>query len=312
MKKDFVQQLKGTVAIVSHDMPDGDAIGSCNAIYLALKELKIESQIIFKNKIPQKYDFLNIPYKLYNSDMEFDNLIILDTQELSLLKDVEPLIKKTKKIFVIDHHPKSSNTISKAEYYVFNDKSCTAQIIAEMFLGTISSVSFLESVYTAILYDTDGFSNSNVNEPLFSLCSKLCEKGLKPANIYKKIILQKSFNEIKLIGSTLTGIELFKKGKIVVAITTYKMFSDYGINPLFCPSIFNNIKGCLCAQIFVHIKELKKCEYKISLRSEKIDVRQIAKIFDGGGHKKAAGFKMKGSLEDVKKSSLDCIKGYLT
>ena len=306
-EQNFLNCLKQSKknAIITHNLPDGDAVGSAVAIQLILKQQNISSQIVFTEPMSVSYDYLDLEYILLEKSLLFDNIVVLDTQESTLLLGYESLFLNAKNVFVIDHHPAGPNKIEKATFFVKQQCSCTGEIVDLLFdeipplMETEDKKLYAKAIYTSILYDTNGFANLNTTGNIFYLCSKLCTYGLNPAEVHNDFLLKKPFSHISYLGYVLGGAKLFANGKIALITSLKKESSTFGVDSKNPPSSIGFLKGAIGVEIFIHLKQIKECEFRVSLRSDVCNVKNIANAFNGGGHKRAAGFTISLSLEET-------------
>lgn len=312
--------------ISTHLNPDGDGIGSSIALSLALNKLGKKTFLICHDSIPQQYRFLPFQEEFFiiksGSEDElmrkgFKNLVLIDCNDIDRIVDKG---KENNRLFdffsslysvVIDHHeteknfghikwiqPKSAAT-GLMIYYLINNLS--VDITEQMAIN----------LYAAIAVDTGNFRYENTSPDVLLIASELQKKGAKPHLIYRKLFEEWSRNRFELFLKIINTLEIV--GDIAIIHVTERMFEETSTTPddtehfVEFPRIIKDVK------ISALFREIKEDYYKVSLRSkDEINVAQIASSFGGGGHKNAAGFRVKGSLEDAKKIVLEKILRYLS
>jgi bifunctional oligoribonuclease and PAP phosphatase NrnA len=305
------------VGIVTHTKPDGDGVGAALALQEILYGYKVEAEIILEYNLPENYDFLEWEnrIKLYSEELSYNNLIILDCHERSRLGKCSTLIDKAKEIIVIDHH--LENDIIDSNHYIDPGMVSVGAIIFKMFeteitnLKESSALYIAKVIYVSILNDTENFINTNTDEETFRICSSLMKLGLEPGDITRQFLLNKSAIEMKYIGHILNTIVEYADGRIVFLHSTKSMLKEYGLPGSVNSKILRWAKGLRDVDIVVYFSEMSRGQYKLSLRSDLLDVNLIASRFNGGGHKKASGCSIKGKLSDIKTIVLQEIKKQL-
>ena len=271
-----------TVTIVTHDIPDEDAIGSVVAVQEILVQLGKTVRLFFQTKFNCIFrEFIGPYYTRYNYNDYSDLVIVLDS---SSLKRIGQNVKELgDKIIAIDHHGnfESFGTINYKEKAV-----STTEIIFRLAkkMNIKMTDRFATAVYMGIYGDTDGFSNripdTNVLEVMNEFNNNKCniDSGL--------IIKSQSFNYniLKVYNNLLKDIRFDADYGIVCLLVdvTNRNFSVYDVkNVLYIlKKIDSNIQ-------FLFIRNKNKIYTKA--RSIKYDVNRIMNTFGGGGHTFAAG-----------------------
>ncbi len=303
----FINLLKNSanILLVTHQKPDGDAIGSLLSFGTVLEKLKKKKTLVAKD-LSIKYKFLprfdQIKEEI-NQLKEFDLCIILDCGQLSqtgfpILTNLSiPLVN-------IDHH--FTNSCWGDINLVQKDSSATCEILYNLF-QFINEKSDLpikidKDIATYLLLgistDTGSFKHSNTTLKTLRIASKLLLKGGKLLKISKEIYNIKSLSTLKLWGKVFSNISYNKKFKIVISVITKKDFKECGATSEDLEGAIYFLNAIPEAKAILLLSEQNEKEIKGSLRTEneKIDVSKLARFFNGGGHKKAAGFVIKGSL----------------
>ncbi|KQC06577.1 MAG: hypothetical protein APR54_07035 [Candidatus Cloacimonas sp. SDB] len=303
--------------IVTHENPDGDGIGAALALQEILLTLNLKSDIILEEKIPEVYRFLNAESRtiVYDKDLSYKTLIVLDCHEHERLGSCEPLITKAENIIVIDHH--IENNVIESDYFIDSAKVAVGAIIFLLFQEEIfqmnkkSALYVAEAVYLSIINDTDNFINSNVDEETFQVCAQLMELGLDPGSITKLFLLNKTPAEMRYVGGILNTIKEFCHGKVVFLNSTSKMLEQNKLDAKADYKILRWVKGMKNVEVVGYFSETSSGKYKLSLRSVSVNVNIIAGKFGGGGHKKASGCSLEGNLAEVEELVLTEIKKQL-
>ncbi len=291
---DFLRETKGSILILPHENPDGDALGSALALYLFLKKKGKNVSVGCKDKIPHFLDF--IPHteeiiKIPNGKF-YDIGIIVDSAGFHRAGADIRVAKKIR----IDHHI-GGEFLSRYDY-IDPKAPATASLVYELILAWDESAIDKEiatCLYTGLATDTGFFRYSNTNEYTFELAKRLVAQGADPNYIYRMFSERESFNKMKLISKVLETLSLYEEG-LVAGITVYsRFFKETGTEYTDSEGLVNyprSIEGVEVA--FALIEKPEEGLWKVSLRSkESVDVSKIAERLGGGGHKYASGCKIK-------------------
>lgn len=303
-----------SIVILTHETPDGDAIGSTLAMKLALKQLGKNADVIIK-EFPRVFDFLPERKEVkQESDIErYDLAISLDCADLKRLVGNE-YFEKAKQTIVIDHH--GSNKMYGDINFVNPVSPACCQILIGMFqyfdieinkeLGTC--------ILTGIITDTGGFRYSGVTPETFEFTAELLQKGVNVSDIYKKVLDTKTKANFELMKKTTSRMEFLEDGKVTFTYLTNEDFKEAnaGIGDHEgLVEIGRDIEG-VEVSIFIRQKEDDENVYKLSMRSnDYVNVSDVCLMFGGGGHEKAAGAVVQGNIEQVKQKVINELKKVL-
>lgn len=299
------------IAILTHESPDGDAIGSSLGMYIALKGLKKDVDIVV-DEYSRVFNFLPYVDEIKKEvSREYDLVIVLDCASRGRLYDPDNIFDNSRVTVSIDHH--MSNTYFADYNYVEGKSPAASQVIIKLFkrLGIVLSKDICECLIAGIITDTAGFRYDTVDEDTFLFASKILNLGVNISDIYRKVFEKRSKAQFVLSQIATSRLELIYKDKI--AFTYITMFDEKKCKALKgdhegIVNIGSSIEG-VEVSIFLH-----ECDkgFKVSLRSTgDVDVSSIAAIFDGGGHSKASGCLIEDSLDNVKNSLIREIKRIL-
>ena len=285
-------------AISSHRDPDGDSIGSCIALGLALKKLG-KSVTYIMDDIPEKFEFLDeIKNFKQNTWEHFDVIICLDCSNIEHLFNSQNL-SNGDLIINIDHH--ISNTNYGGLSYVDFTASATGEIIYELIckLSIPIDKDMAIALYAAIVTDTGNFKYSNVTHKTHAIISEL----YKITDVYWKINTmifdQNSYERMKVVGKSLENLYLAHENKISVITLSLEDLKQYDNVDL--EGIINYARDIKGVEIAIFAKEVEANLFRVSFRANgDYDVSTLASLYGGGGHSKAAGCTIRGnSLEDI-------------
>lgn len=299
------------IVILTHESPDGDAIGSSMATYLALKGMGKDVDVIIP-KMPRLFNFLpSIEEVITESFVEkYDLAIALDCADIKRLDGFSNYFQNAKKTIVIDHH--SGNTMFGQYNYVNPVAPACAQILCVIFeyLGIEITNEIGTCLITGIITDTGGFKYSNVNSDTFDFAAALLERGVNISEIYERVMQNVTFSRFNLTKIAINRLELLEEGKIAFTYITRE--DEESVNAEFgdhegIVEQGRSIEGVLVSVFFRETEE----GYRVSLRannSSDINVADICMIFGGGGHVRAAGCLIQYPLEIAKEKLIDEVK----
>ncbi len=295
-----------TIVIAGHIHPDGDCIGACLALVQILEKYGISSTPILVD-IADTYNFLKVIDKVEASvkDEEIDLFISVDCGDKSRLGKAVPAFNRSKLTVNIDHHV--SNIGFAQRNYVVTDVSSTCEILYSMLADTsVLDKAIAEALYTGIIYDTGVFKHDSTGYETHRIAGELTKYGINATEIINQLFFYKSFTAFKLLGIACQQAELALDDKLIISSLTPKQMQSVQADKNDTDGIIammNEVKGTECA---VFIYPMNSDMYKVSLRSRgHVNVCHIAQQFGGGGHTKAAGCSLTGSLNSIKKKLIE-------
>ncbi len=295
-----------SIAIITHNNPDGDGLAACLGLKRLLASMKMELDIVLQGDSLDKLDFLGVDKytKALEQDMAYDNLLIIDCHGYDRIDEAKILVERAKSVLVIDHHI-ITTLVDNAEYYIDDQATSVGIIIYQVLKDELRNADkesqnyYAQAIYTTIINDTNNFLNTNVNKEVFDVCSELLDYRIIPADISMKFLYQKEANEFKMIGESLSTIKLFHDNKTLLFFTTREFLDENNLDDSATSKMTQWIKGVKDVEVVLYYWEKSKSEYKFSIRSEVHNVQVIAKKFGGGGHDKASGFTAIGDIKDI-------------
>lgn len=306
---DLINNSK-SIVLLTHENPDGDAIGSVMAFYNMLIDINKTVDIVM-SKIPSVFSYIkNIDKVFEDTNKIYDLGIVLDCANKERIGQVSNVFSRCKKNICIDHH--TTNGMYGDVNLVDENAPACAQIIYNLFKNNNVEISkeIGECIATGILTDTNGFKNNNVNKETFLIMSQLFDLNIDLYDIYNKILCKKTMSQHLLMKTALDRLELFYDGKIAFSYITLKDMENFSASIGEHEGLVELGRDIIGVEVSIFLRE--DDGYNVSFRSNgKIDVNKIAMIFNGGGHKMAAGAKIKSNFEETKKSLINETKKVL-
>lgn len=306
--KEIIDNSK-SVYVVAHINPDGDAIGSTFAIYLALKKLNKDVHVI----MPSYSTVFNFLPELdsrvdYVKEDEYDLLIALDSSDYTRLAMSMEDYNKAKKVIMLDHHQVSR---PYGDFRYINDNKSSASEIAYLFIKYLNveiDKDMATLLYTGIMTDTGSFNYSNANSDTFRVTAELLDCGAEAVYVCKKLNDTMKESKLKLIAKTVDNMEVLYDGKMRYSYVSYDEIKALGINDEDSEGMTNYLRAVEGTEIAVYVRGRSDGTNKVSMRSGgKLDISKIAIEFGGGGHPRAAGYTMKEEVEVEKEKLIKAV-----
>lgn len=297
-----ILQGKHSVALGGHFRPDGDCVGSSMGLYLYLKEQFPEVETdIYLEPIADCYKIIsNIEEIKHQVEhvKTYDLFICLDCGDVARLGFSAPLFEHAKQTMCIDHHV--SNEAFADINYIEPDASSTSELVYRLMEKEKISKQSAEALYMGIAHDTGIFQYSCTAPETMEAAAELLRKGINGSEIIDKTYYEKTYVQNQILGKALLESMLVLDKQVIVSCVNLKSLNFFEAKPSDLEGIVSQLRLTKGAEVAMFLYEQEPQIYKVSLRSkDRVDVSVIAKYFGGGGHAKAAGFTMKGTVHDV-------------
>lgn len=291
--------------IATHINPEGDALGSSLALSMALNTLGKKTLLYDRDGVPGFYRFLPGQEKFLQSLSRIKtsnlNLLLLDcnTPERAGIEGLS-----FRHSVVIDHHETETDfgDIRWVEPRAAATGVMVFHLIKKLGVGITKDMAI--NLYTAIAIDTGSFRFANTTAEVLQVAAELVEAGAQPSFISSNLYETWSGGRFQLLIRALDTLVI--KDHVAFTFVTREMFKETGTSPEDTENFSSFPRVMKDIWISAFFRETDDNEWKVSLRSKgDINVATIAKSFDGGGHKNAAGFTIKAPLESAKKTLLN-------
>ena len=298
--KSFLESCDN-VTILTHKSPDGDTLGAGFALCRYLRLQGKKANVVNSDEFPKRYAFLYEGYE----PMKFveKTVIAVDIADTKLLgHNLEEYEKEGKIDLCIDHHV--SNKYYAKYTYVNASASAACQIMYELFRFMDAEIDRIiaRCLYTGIATDTGCFKYENTTSAAHIAVSELMKYNIDYATINRKMFDVKSRARIKIEQAVTNDMEFLFDGRCAVMVITTQMMEESGIEPAEfegLASIPLQVEG---VEMGITVKQRHENVYKLSVRTtETIDASKFCQQFGGGGHIRAAGCELNGTLDEVKK-----------
>jgi bifunctional oligoribonuclease and PAP phosphatase NrnA len=294
--------------IVTHENPDGDALGSILAMKLALDQLGKDSVMYLYGDapLPAEYSFMPLAElrRRLPEDWRERVLLALDcANESRIGPDPEPL-QGAPLVVDIDHHHDNSRfgTVN----LIVPNASSTGEVLRDVFaeLGVEITPEIAEALYIALVTDTGRFQYSNTTAKALRLAAELVDAGADVHRIFRGVYETVQFAKLKLLARALERATIYDGGRVVVSYLLRSDFTDIGAAEAYSEGIIDFLRAVEGADMAALIREPPRSDgpaRRVSLRAsnDELDVSAIARKSGGGGHRQAAGFSSDASIEEI-------------
>ncbi len=298
------------ILILVHSNPDGDTLGCGYALLRALRKLGKKAEVKRPENTAKKYNYLF--EDLGKEDFEPEYIISVDVADVKLLENDVREKYATKINLAIDHHP--SNCV-ESDYLLLEDTAAAAceviyKIILE--LGAEVDKKIANCLYTGISTDTGCFRYSNTTSQTYRMAADLVDLGADGGWINRVMFETKTKSYVALEKLVMDTLEMHYDGRCALISLTFDMYEKSGSDENETDPLASKTRQIEGVEVGVFVREKSDGTFKASLRTlEPINASEICKILGGGGHARAAGCQLEGTLEEVKASILSAIGEYL-
>ncbi|MFA5839467.1 MAG: bifunctional oligoribonuclease/PAP phosphatase NrnA [Candidatus Margulisiibacteriota bacterium] len=298
-----------TAIIAAHVDPDGDAIGSSLALAMLLEKMRIKATVYSKDNVPEIYNFLPRSGEVVSRlplGARFDVAFMLDASDICRAGDKINIRELAKVLINIDHHP--DNQKYGDINYVEKMSSVGEQIyqLAKYFKVKIDK-NMAVCLYVAMITDTGNFRYENTSIATFLMAADLLKQGVDTHSITSLIYDNKSVSSIRLRAMAMQQLQFACDGKIGLTVVDDAMMQKAGAKNEELTGLIDLIRSVQGVEVAILFR-VDGDKIKINFRSKQnVNVGEIAKSFGGGGHVKAAGAVLNGSLADVKAKVLSIV-----
>ena len=310
--KKLNQDIKSSKRIVlsTHMSPDGDGLGSASAMHNYITSLELECKIIQISKFPDQYNFLNKDNIVETYDASIHDQW-LETADLALIFDVgayhrlgslgDVLFANQINVINIDHHPDLGDD-RFVKNYINIQAAATGEMVYDFFEQNSIKMNseIARGIYTAVMTDTGSFRHSNTNQKSHKIAMDCLAFNIDNSKIYQSIYENKSKAQVSLLAKVLDNIRFDLEGQVASFIVSNKMIEDSGTIPGDVDGFTDFVRSIDGVEIAIMVCENETGKCRINFRSKgKYIISEIAKSFDGGGHKFAAGAAAEGNSNNI-------------
>jgi bifunctional oligoribonuclease and PAP phosphatase NrnA len=294
--------------LVTHENPDGDALGSILGTKLALDALGKDSVMFLGGETapPGEYSFLALGElrRELPADAAGRVLLALDCANAKRMGAAAELLDRVPLSIDVDHH--HDNTRFGTISHVVADASSTGEIVRDLLreLDVPLTPAIAEALYVALVTDTGRFQYTNTTPKALRLAAELVEAGVDVQRVFRGIYESVEFAKLKLLARVLDRAQVYDGGRLVVSYLLRGDFRELGVGEEYAEGLIDYLRSVEGAELAATIREPPEppdAQRRVSLRasSDEIDVSAIARQRGGGGHRQAAGFSSPESIDEI-------------
>jgi phosphoesterase RecJ-like protein len=291
------------VAVTTHVGADGDAIGASAALVRMMRALGAAAVFCHAEEVPSYLRWM-LPEEIFRELPQGHDLLVVDTSRAD--RAGVPVPEAGARLN-LDHH---EDNPFYGEYNLVNPRAAaSAEIVADLYveLGVPMEKEAAEAIYAGIRTDTGDFRFRNISPRAHELVADLLRAGVVPAEVHERINRRGSLEQLRIVGVSLAKAERY--GEVLISTVDNADYERTGAGELDSKEAIDQLRSVAGIDVVAHLREVPEGT-KGSLRSERFDVGEIARLFGGGGHKLAAGYTRPGMRpEEAKKELLGVLEG---
>ncbi len=282
------------IIVTSHIHPEGDAVGSALGLGLILRSFGKEISVVFHHGVPRRFWFLPGTELVRNGTSRCDLLVLVDLSQKDRADLPDQWKNRSCPTIVIDHHPGDDQRTESDVYWVEPNASATGEMVYHLIrsLGGTLTPPIATCLYTAIGADTGFFRYGNTTPAVLRIAARLLEHGVDPWTCAYFTMEERSLSSLRLLSRMLKRAR--SEGGISWSLLDRDDFQATGTTDEDTEEFINFLRAIEGTQIAVLFRKPEGDTVFVSLRSNgNVDVSQIAKTFGGGGHRAAAGLRLR-------------------
>jgi phosphoesterase RecJ-like protein len=294
--------------VVTHENPDGDALGSMLATTLGLRALGKEASMYLTGTapLPAEYGFLALDglSRTLPDDLDRRVLVAVDCANERRIGEAETGVDAAELVVNVDHHHDNDRF---GDVVLIDDRaSSTAEIVRDILrdLDVALTPEIAQALYVGLVTDTGRFQYSNTTPKALELAAELVAAGADVQGVFQHVYETVQFAKLKLLARALERAQLYEGGGLVVSYLLRDDFAEVGAEEPYSEGIIDHLRSVEGSEMVALIREPPRNDgpaRRISLRSshDEVDVSAIARASGGGGHRQAAGFSSEASIDEI-------------
>jgi len=291
--------------VATHVRPDGDAMGSLLGMAFILRKLGKEADPYCQDPVPPAYEFLPgsdqiMPHLA--KPHRYDAAILVDCGSyLRVGNSLADSIRSISTLVNIDHHVNDAPFGNP--FWVTTSASSACEMLYHLcaYLQLPLDADIAAQLYTGLLTDTGSFRFSNTSRSVLQIAAELVAAGAQPAYIAEQIYESASPEGVQLLARMLATIAFAADNRLATAELTQKMFKETATSPVNSDGFINHLRSVKSVELAMLFREDDNGKVHVSLRSKgDVDVATFAQRYDGGGHRRAAAFRVAGDLRKTR------------
>jgi phosphoesterase RecJ-like protein len=291
------------VAVTTHVGADGDAIGASAALVRMMRALGAAAVFCHAEEVPSYLRWM-LPEEIFRELPQGHDLLVVDTSRAD--RAGVPVPEAGARLN-LDHH---EDNPFYGEYNLVNPRAAaSAESVADLYveLGVPMEKEAAEAIYAGIRTDTGDFRFRNISPRAHELVAYLLRAGVVPAEVHERINRRGSLEQLRIVGVSLANAQRY--GEVLISTVDNADYERTGAGELDSKEAIDQLRSVAGIDVVAHLREVPEGT-KGSLRSERFDVGEIARLFGGGGHKLAAGYTRPGMRpQEAKEELLGVLEG---
>jgi phosphoesterase RecJ-like protein len=288
--------------LVTHENPDGDALGSLVAMHGVLRALgKDVLMFLSPDDFPLPYEYRFFRFDdlvtAAPADLAARTVIFLDCGNA----DRSPIDATGAHVINVDHH--HDNTRFGRVNHVVDDASCTAEMVWDLMgaLGVPATREIADALYVGLVTDTGRFMYESTGRNAHLMAAELIAQGVDVERTYRRLYEGMPFAKLELLGRALQRVQRYDDGALTFTHVTAEDFRETGAEESYTEGIVDHLRAVEGTKVAVLVRERENGSRKASLRATDgtVDVSAIARIQGGGGHRRAAGFSTELPIDEL-------------
>ena len=337
--------------LISHDKPDGDALGSLAAMRSLLRSRGVEAVALLFDVVPERYAVFHRrePMRILGLDIQttdltdIDSVLVLDTCTYGQVDPIADWLRGSGlPKLAIDHHVTRDDL---ADYYLIDESAAATCLILYDWAKVVNwpvTAETLDALFIGMAMDTGWFRHSNTDRRVLEAAADLAGRGVDAHELHRELYQCETPGRVRLLGAALGTLELLLEDRLAVMALSADTITGAGATPADTEDIVNEPLRIGSVIVSVLLVEAAGGVIRASFRSkppaqtraepraewnpdlsgaradapvphplrsegwgEDLDVARIAQAFGGGGHTRAAGARISGTLAEVRRNIID-------
>ena len=307
------------VVLITHVNADGDGLGSEVGLWHLLTARGVHAVITNPTPIPERFDFL-IPDGADATDhaakeiARADAIVVVDISDLGRLGDLGRAVTAAGvPVACIDHHV-SPGSLPPGPRLVAPEATATAELVFDLAtaLRWEIPVESARAMYVGLLTDTGGFRFSNTTARALQVAAALLARGVEPESIYEQVYASAPEGRVRLLAEVLQTLVVEPEIGLAWVTVPPGAIERFGATADDLDGIVEHPRSIAGVRMALLFRQLANGKVKVSLRSMgAVDVAALAHQFGGGGHVKAAGASLDGTVAEAEARVLAAARAIL-
>jgi len=312
--------------ILTHDRPDGDALGAAAGMRTLIEAAGQQATVLLAEPCPPRYAFLAEKYQFEISLPDppqvvcdrFDGILVLDTCSRSQLTPFGELLAGCPlPRIVVDHHTTRddlSDAGSEVLYLIDPEAASACSVLYRWcaVAGWVVEAAVAEAFFVGLVTDTGWFRFPNTGPETLRIAGELVQHGVRPHVLYNRLYERWPVSRLRLQAMVLSTLEFYAGDRVAVMYVDPDMFARSGASPKETEELVNEPMGVGSVIVSALLAEEGETNVRVSFRSKSpevcgldVDAAALAGRFGGGGHRRAAGAKIPGTLDAVRQQVIE-------